>query len=186
MVHNIYLIRKPASIRPDAKTPVKSHPAHVGPPTPIPPTDPGHSELAPNDPLDQFGDFADDWSHLLNVAVHANQLPSKPHKDGLSSHLGYDGICAVGPFEYAWLCFPHLGIRIKVRKLDVVLLWGTALFHHMYWWKGQGRFVIVPFADRHLFPVFRVRRPKKMSLVFGDKWADFRASYPSKPLNTFL
>jgi len=125
-------------------------------------------------------------SHFLNVAVHANQLPSKPHKDGLSSHLGYDGICAVGPFDFAWLCFPHLGIRIKVRKLDVVLLRGAAVYHHMYWWKGEGRFVIVPFADRHLFPVFRVRRPKKPSPIFGNRWAKFRASYPAQPLSTFV
>jgi hypothetical protein len=104
-------------------------------------------------------------SHFLNIAVHANQLPSQPHVDSLSSHLGYDGINSVGPFEYVWICFLHLGIWIKVRRLDMMLLWGAALHHHMYWWKGEGHFVIVPFADRHLFPVFCVRRPKKTSFL---------------------
>jgi len=124
-------------------------------------------------------------SHWVNVAVHANQLPTKPHKDQLSNHLGYDGICAVGPFKWAWICFPHLGIKIKIYPTDIIILRGAALYHHMFWWKGEGRFCIVPFADRHLFPTFRVMRPQAPSPVFGSKWEAFREIYPAKPLGTF-
>ncbi len=37
-------------------------------------------------------------STWMNIAVHANQLPSLPHKDALSSHLGADQIFPFGPF----------------------------------------------------------------------------------------
>jgi hypothetical protein len=124
-------------------------------------------------------------SHWLNIAVHANQLPSKPHKDSLSSHKGFDAITSIGPFEDCWICFPHLGIRFRIRPLDVCLIRGAALYHHMYRWKGEGRFVIVPFADRHLFPTFRVKRPKFPSRVFSADWKEFRAQYPAKDLGSF-
>ena len=38
-------------------------------------------------------------SHFTNIAVHANQLPSKPHKDGLSNHNGLDSISSLGIFK---------------------------------------------------------------------------------------
>jgi hypothetical protein len=125
-------------------------------------------------------------SHWLNIGIHANQLPEKPHKDGLSSHKGLDAISSIGPFEDCWICFPHLGIRFRIRPLDVCLIRGAALYHHMYRWKGDGRFVIVPFADRHLFPTFRVRRPKFPSSVFGADWKEFRTQYPAKDLGSFM
>jgi hypothetical protein len=124
-------------------------------------------------------------SHWLNIGVHANQLPSKPHRDGLSSHKGLDGICSIGPYGECWICFPHLGIRFRIRPLDVVLVRGAALFHHMYRWNGEGRFVIVPFADRHLFPTFRVKRPKFPGSVFGADWKEFRTQNPAKDLGSF-
>ena len=37
-------------------------------------------------------------STWTNIAVHTNQLPSLPHKDALSSHLGADQIFPFGPF----------------------------------------------------------------------------------------
>ena len=124
-------------------------------------------------------------SHFINIAVHANQLPSKPHKDGLSNHNGLDGICSVSPFEDCYICFPHLGIRLKIRPLDVCVLRGAGLFHHMYKWKGRGRFVIVPFTDRHLFPTLRVKRPKYPRHFPGEKWRSFKADFPPSPLSTF-
>jgi hypothetical protein len=112
-------------------------------------------------------------SHWVNIAVHANQLPLKPHKDLLSNHNGYDAISSFGQFTQCWICFPHLGIRILVNILDVCLLRGAALFHHMYRWKGLGRFVIVPFVDRHLFPTQRVQHPKFPLPLFRQHWKTF-------------
>ena len=37
-------------------------------------------------------------STWTNLAIHANQLPSVPHKDSLSSHPGADQIFPFGPF----------------------------------------------------------------------------------------
>jgi hypothetical protein len=125
-------------------------------------------------------------SHWANIAIHANQLPSKAHKDLLSNHNGFDGISSFGQFQKCWICFPHLGIRILINMLDVCLLRGAALFHHMYRWKGLGRFVIVPFVDRHLFPTKRVKRPKFPLPLFRQHWKAFRAQHPSKPLPTFV
>ena len=124
-------------------------------------------------------------SHWVNIAVHANQLPEKPHKDLLSNHRGLDGISSFGPFTRCWICFPHLGIRLEVRPFDVCLLRGAALFHHMYRWSGDGRFVVVPFVDRHLFPTRRVERPGNGIGIFGMKHKIFRSHYPSKPLPSF-
>jgi hypothetical protein len=124
-------------------------------------------------------------SHWPNVGVHANQLPPIPHKDMLSNHNGFDGISSFGQFEHCWICFPHLGIRILIHMLDVCLLRGAALYHHMYTWKGLGRFVVVPFADRHLFPTMRVKRPKKPGRIFGTRWGEFRRLHVAKPLPTF-
>ena len=123
--------------------------------------------------------------HFTNIGIHANQLPSKPHKDGLSNHNGMDGICSVGMFDGCYICFPHLGIKIKLQTLDICLLCGAALFHHMYKWKGKGRFVIVPFTDHHLFPTLRVKRPKDPQHFLGKNWGKFRAHFPSQILPTF-
>ena len=38
-------------------------------------------------------------STWTNIAIHANQLQSLPHKDSLSSHLGSDQIFPCGPFK---------------------------------------------------------------------------------------
>jgi hypothetical protein len=124
-------------------------------------------------------------SHFTNIAVHANQMPSKPHKDGLSNHNGLDGISSVGIFEDCYICFPHLGIRLKLHPLDICIVRGAALFHHMYKWKGKGRFVVVPFTDRHLFPTMRVKRPKHPGHFLGHQWKSFRADFPTHVLPTF-
>jgi hypothetical protein len=115
-------------------------------------------------------------SHFTNIAVHANQMPSKPHKDGLSNHNG---------FEDCYICFPHLGIRLKLHPLDICIVRGAALFHHMYKWKGKGRFVVVPFTDRHLFPTMRVKRPKHPGHFLGHQWKSFRTDFPTHVLPTF-
>lgn len=124
-------------------------------------------------------------SHWVNIALHANQLPEGPHKDLLSNHSGFDGISSFGPFARCYICFPHLGIRLEVRPFDVCLLRGAALFHHMYRWSGDGRFVVVPFVDRHLFPTRRVKKPMNGIPIFGAKHKAFRGTYPAKPLPTF-
>jgi hypothetical protein len=122
----------------------------------------------------------------VNITVHANQLPSKPHKDLLSNHNGHNAISSFGQFAQCWICFPHLGIRILVNMLDVCLLHGCALFHHMYRWKGLGCFVIVPFVDRHLFPTQRVQCPKFPLPLFQQHWNTFQSQHPAKPLPTFV
>ena len=125
-------------------------------------------------------------SHWVNIAVHANQMPLKPHKDLLSNHNGYDAIMSFGGFTKCWICFPHLGIWVLINMLDVCLLQGAALFHHMYRWKGKGRFVIVPFVDRHLFPTRRVQRPQHPLPIFRQNYKSFRRDNPAKVLPTFV
>jgi len=138
-------------------------------------------------------DLKDGPAHFLtlhsstwtNIAIHANQLPSLPHRDKLSSHLGADEIFPCGPFRRCCLALPHLGIRVRLEPLDFCLIQGAALWHHMYTWEGQGHFVVVPFADHHLFPFSRVKRPTNPLPSLGGFWKELRASHPATPLPTF-
>ena len=138
-------------------------------------------------------DLKDGPAHFLtlhsstwtNIAIHANQLPSLPHRDKLSSHLGADEIFPCGPFRRCCLALPHLGIRVRLEPLDFCLIQGAALWHHMYTWEGQGCFVVVPFADHHLFPFSRVKRPTNPLPSLGGFWKELRASHPATPLPTF-
>jgi len=124
-------------------------------------------------------------SMWTNIAIHANQLQSLPHKDSLSSHLGSDQIFPFGPFKRCSLALPHLGVRVRLEPLDFCLIQGVALWHHMYTWEGPGCFVVVPFADHHLFPYSRVKRPTNPLPLLGDFWTELRAQHPAKLLPTF-
>src|SRR5260370_35468758 len=73
-----------------------------------------------------------------------------------------------GPFRRCCLALPHLGIRVRLEPLDICLIQGAALWHHMYTWEGQGCFVVVPFAYRHLFPFSRVKWPTNPLPSLGD------------------
>ena len=77
-------------------------------------------------------------STWMNIAVHANQLLSLPHKDALSSHLGADQIFPFGPFRQCSLALLHLGVRVRLEPLDFCIIQGAALWHHMYTWEGTG------------------------------------------------
>jgi hypothetical protein len=54
----------------------------------------------------------------------------------------------------------ELGVRIRIRPGDIILLRGAALRHKAGRWKGKGRMVIVPFGDRRLFAAEHIRRPR--------------------------
>lgn len=135
-----------------------------------------------NGPGEFMGLHSSTWA---NIAVHANQAPLSAHKDALSSHKGMDQIFPFGPFRRCCLAVPHLGVRVRLEPLDFCIIRGAALWHHMYTWQGLGRFVVVPFADRHLFPVVRVGRPNNPIPFLGRFWTELRKRHPAAPLPTF-
>ena len=125
-------------------------------------------------------------SHWPNIAVHANQNPDDDHKDDLSSHLGFDNILPFGDFHDGWLLFPGLGIHIGIFPGDVILIRGASLSHQAWGWRGNGRFVVVPFAEHHLFPVECVGRIRHPTPIFGDQYSKARKQCPAKDLPTFV
>ena len=123
-------------------------------------------------------------SHWPCVAVHANQNPTKDHTDEKSSHLGFDNILPFGDFHDGWLLFPSLGIHIQILPGDIILIRVASLSHQAWGWRGKGRFVVVPFADHHLFPVECVGRIRHPTPIFGDQYSQARRQCPTKVLPT--
>jgi hypothetical protein len=72
----------------------------------------------------------------------------------------------------------ELGVRIRIRPGDIILLRGAALRHKAGRWKGKGRMVIVPFGDRRLFAAEHIRRPTSSPPLYGSSWAKSRAAHP--------
>ena len=137
----------------------------------------------PGEPSQFLGLHSSTWT---NLAIHANQQQLVPHRDGLSSHLGLDQLFPFGPFRRCRVSLPHLGVSVELNPLDFGLLHGAAIWHHMYVWRGSGRFVVVPFADRHLFPFARVRRPTNPQPLLGANWTELRRRHKAKKLGTFV
>ena len=71
-----------------------------------------------------------------------------------------------------------LGVRIRFRAGDILLLRGAALAHKAGRWTGKGRMVIVPFCDGHLFAAERTRRPTSSPPLYGSSWGKSRGAYP--------
>jgi hypothetical protein len=124
-------------------------------------------------------------SHWPSIGVHANQNTDDDHTDDKSSFLGYDNILPFGDFHEGWLLFPSLGIRIRVFPGDIILIRGAALRHRAWKWRGKGRFVVVPFADRHLFPTERVGRICQPSRLYRSQYKEARGQSLAQPLPTF-
>ena len=81
-----------------------------------------------------------------------------------------------GEFE-GWFEVKELGIRIRFRPGDIIFICGSALHHKAGEWTGNGRFVIVPFSDCHLFAAQHVKRPTTSPPLYGSSWAKSHAAY---------
>jgi hypothetical protein len=120
------------------------------------------------------------------LAMHFNQMPAGFHTDGQSLHSGLDFINPWGPFQDCLLVFPKLGIAIRVRPGDIIVLRGAGLKHGVKGWTGKGRMVLVPFVDRRLFGGSRVKRPKTFTPLYGHQHNHLRRLFPAQRLADIL
>lgn len=108
------------------------------------------------------------------------------HFDKKSLHSGWDIIVPFGPFRNCRLEFPELGIFLAVSPGDIILIRGAGLKHKASSWEGDGRMVIVPFVDRHLFAWEESARPHTFYPLYGKGWKNFRRHFPATPLSKFV
>lgn len=132
----------------------------------------------PNHPILERNPFC-----LPSLAIHFDMDVKDTHFDGQSLWCGYDGIIPLGPFFDATLQFPGLGLGVRSNPGDIFLVRGAGLAHTAGGWKGAGRMVFAPFADRRLYGWFRVARPITTTRLYGSKYSAFRKQHPSRTLH---
>lgn len=121
--------------------------------------------------------------HIHGMSAHSN-LRGKRHEDGASLNLGWDLVQAFGLFSDCEFEFSDLRTRANFLPTDFMALRGGSLTHTAHGWKGAGRFVLVPFIERRLFPRFAVDKPRQLKPFYPKYRKHIRAMFPPIDLHT--
>lgn len=71
---------------------------------------------------------------------------SAPHWDKHDPHFGWACIIYFGDFEEAWLEFPQINVRVRLRPGDVVWFRGRDLLHQALNWTAGSRHFLIHFT----------------------------------------
>ncbi len=80
-----------------------------------------------------------DETYILRVVI--SNRPTDEHIDGDYRKKGLNGLCQIGKFQGAAMCFNQLHLKLNGYKSGAILLFrGRELFHYVSPWEGECRY----------------------------------------------